>query len=142
MQPFVGWALAIAVLAISAMTYGWRGIVFAISVIAFWLLLQFNRVVRVMRRASDAPVGYVDSAVMLNAKLERGMTLMKVVQLAGSLGRKVADAPEAWAWRDAGDATVTIVMAGAKVDRWTLARPEENPAVSTAPEPVPERRAE
>jgi hypothetical protein len=138
MQPAVGWALALVVIAVSTVGYGWRGVVLAISVIAFWLLLQFNRVVRVMKRASDAPVGHVESAVMFNAKLQRGMTLMKVVQLAGSLGRKVGDAPERWIWRDAGDVAVTVVMAGAKVDRWTLARPDEY----SDPTPAPTEHAE
>ncbi len=124
MGPIIGWTLALGALAASAWGYGWRGAMLAISVIAFWLLLQFNRVVRVMRRVADAPVGRVPSAVMFNAALERGMTLMKVVQLAGSLGRKVGDAPESWAWRDDGDALVTVEMAGAKVERWTLTRPE------------------
>jgi hypothetical protein len=141
-QPIVGWTLALALLAVGATTYGWRGAILAISVIAFWLLLQFNRVVRVMRRAADSPLGMVDSAVMFNAKLERGLTLMKVVQLAGSLGRKVGESPETWAWRDAGDATVTIVMAGAKVDRWSLARPDERPSAEAAPEAAPAERAE
>ena len=39
----IGWALAAAALAAGWLGYGWRGLVLALSVIAFWLLLQASR---------------------------------------------------------------------------------------------------
>ncbi|MBS0444819.1 MAG: hypothetical protein JSR59_02605 [Proteobacteria bacterium] len=137
-RPALAWTLVAAALAVGAVGWGWRGVVLAVTVLAFLLLLQFNRVVRVMKRASQMPVGRIDSAVMLNAKLEHGMSLMKVVQLAGSLGTKVGDAPETWAWRDAGDVVVTVEMARAQVARWTLERPGDG----VDPTSVPDRPAE
>jgi hypothetical protein len=94
------------------------------SAVVFWMLLQFSRTLRVMRRAAAAPVGHIGSAVMLNAKLQSGMTLAKVVALTGSLGRRVGEAPEVWAWTDPGGASVTLTLAGARLASWVLTRPD------------------
>ena len=42
-----------------------------------------------MRNAGSAPVGHVDSAVMLNAKLREGLQMLQVLALTKSLGRRV-----------------------------------------------------
>lgn len=123
MNPIVGWGLALLLLVIAWQSYGWQGVIFAITVIVFWLLLQFNRVMRVMKNAGSAPVGHVDSAVMLNAKLTTGMTMMQIVTLTRSLGERVSKEPEVWRWTDPGGSSVTLTMNGAKLAQWTLARP-------------------
>ena len=124
MNPYFGWALAAVMIAVAWQSYGWQGVLFAVTVIVFWLLLQFTRALRAMKNAAGAPVGRVDSAVMLNAKLQQGMPMIKVLALTKSLGRKVAGAPEAWAWTDDGGASVTVELQGGKVQRWTFSRPE------------------
>jgi len=127
MNPIVGWALAAAALAAAWYSYRWPGLALAATVIVFWLLLQFNRALRVMKNASYAPVGHVDSAVMLNAKLKSGMTMLQVVGVTKSLGRKLSDAPETWAWVDASGATVTITLDGGKLTHWALTRENTAP---------------
>ena len=127
MSPGVGWALAIALVALAWHAYGWQGAVFGVTAVVFWLLLQFSRALRAVRRAADAPVGEIASAVMLNAKLQPGMRMMTVLGLTRSLGRRVGHAPESWAWRDAGGAEVTVELRGGKVSRWTLTRPGGEP---------------
>ncbi len=117
-------ALALAALAAGWLGWGWPGLALAVTVIVFWLILQFNRAVRVMRAASAAPVGHVPSAVMLNAKLATTMNLLQVIALTKSLGRRVSEAPEVWAWSDPGGATVTVTIESGRVARWTFARPE------------------
>ena len=67
-----------------------------------------------------------DSAVMLHSRLRAGMTLVQIVAMTRSLGRKVAAAPETWAWSDAGDATVTLVLVGGKLRDWALSRRESD----------------
>jgi hypothetical protein len=124
MNPTFGWLLAGAAVLVGWQAYRWEGLVLAATLIAFWLVLQFNRALRVMRNAASAPVGRVDSAVMLHAKLRRRMTLVQIVALTRSLGRKVAPDPETWAWSDAGGATVTLVFASGKLERWALSRAE------------------
>ena len=88
MNPRIGWLLA-AVFAFAAWrAYDWAGLAFAASAIVFWLLLQFNRAVRVMKNAAASPVGHVASAVMFHAGLARGMTMLQIVTKTKSLGRR------------------------------------------------------
>lgn len=123
MNPIVGWGLAFVALVAGWLNYGWQGVVLVASVIVFWLLLQFSRALRAMKNAGSAPKGEVGSAVMLNAKLKPGMTLMQVIMLTRSLGERVSETPETWAWRDAGDSRVTLVFEGGKLRHWQLTRP-------------------
>ena len=123
MNPILGWALAALALAAGWRGYGGPGIALALSVIVFWLVLQFNRSLKVMRNAASAPVGHIDSAVMLNAKLSAGLPMFRVVTLTKSLGKRVADKPETWAWADASGSNVTIVFDKGRCQRWTLNRP-------------------
>ncbi len=119
-----GWALAALATGTGYWAYGWRGVVLAISVVVFWLLLQFSRALRVMRLAAGAPVGHVPSAVMLHARLVAGMRLMDVVKLTRSLGRKVRDEPETFAWRDESGAEVEIEFGDGRCQSWRIKRNE------------------
>lgn len=136
MKPLAGWALALAALAAGWLAYGWRGVVLALTMVVFWLLLQFSRALRVMRKAAGAPVGHVASAVMLHSKLREGMTLAQVLALAGSLGEKVEGAgegvDEAWRWRDEGGVEVVLQMNGGRVRDWALRRPQAEATQSAA----------
>lgn len=125
MNQWIGWALALAALVSGGVFYGWQGVLLALTGVVFWLLMQFTRLMRVMRMANSSPVGHVDSAVMLNAKLRAGMKLVDVLPLTLSLGKKVADAPETYEWRDPGDARVEVVLESGRVARWSLLRPED-----------------
>ncbi|MCR5884401.1 hypothetical protein LRS03_16720 [Rhizobacter sp. J219] len=128
MNPIVGWGLAFVALVAGWFSYGWQGVVMVVSAIVFWLLLQFSRALRVMRDAAQAPKGEVGSTVMLNAKLKAGMTLMQVITLTRSLGDRVSETPETWAWRDAGDSRVTLVFERGRLTRWELTRPVQTDA--------------
>ena len=125
MNPWIGWGLAGAAVAVGWFGYGWRGLALAFSVVVFWLLIQFNRSVRVMRLAAESPVGTVPSAVMLHAKLRVGLPMMQIVTLTKSLGRHLGDAPETWAWADASGAELRIVFDKGRCVRWELIRPPE-----------------
>jgi hypothetical protein len=132
MSAATGWALAALALAVGGLTWGWRGAVLALTVIAFWLLLQFSRAMRTLRRAAQAPVGHTASAVMLNARLHAGQQLADVLPLAGSLGRKLAaasDPParEAYEWTDPGGNSVQVVLEHGRVRTWRLQRPADEP---------------
>jgi hypothetical protein len=131
MNPIVGWALAGAALLAGWLGYGWQGLVLAFTLIVFWLVLQFNRALRVMKNAASVPVGRVASAVTLHSKLARGMTLMQVVALTHSLGRKLNVDPETWAWSDAGGASVTLIFGRGKLEQWSLSRAETDAAHGT-----------
>jgi Na+-transporting NADH:ubiquinone oxidoreductase subunit NqrB len=122
MTAWFGWALAVAAVAVGYVGYGWRGVALAFTVTAFWLLLQFSRALRTLRLAASQPVGHVANAVMLQAQLQRGMRLPQVLQITRSLGRRVADEPETWAWADEAGDEVQVVLEGGRVTRWELKR--------------------
>ena len=121
-NALVGWCLAVAAVVMAAKAYGWQGAVFAVTVVVFWLLLQLNRALRAMKRAASQPVGHVDSAVMLNARLRSGMTMLQIIGLTRSLGRRVSQEPEVWRWQDEGESAVTLILRGGKLHEWTLER--------------------
>ena len=63
--------------------------------------------------SSGATVQKIDGRVVETVDdLDRdaGMTLMQVIALTRSLGERVSETPETWAWRDAGDSRVTLVF--------------------------------
>jgi hypothetical protein len=123
MDARIGWALAAAAMAVGWFSYGWQGFVLALTVIVFWLLLQFSRALRVMRLAAQAPVGTVPSAVMLHAKLSKGMRMLDIVAINRSVGRKVRDDPETFAWRDDSGAEVEVEFINGRCAQWRLSRP-------------------
>jgi hypothetical protein len=134
-----GWALAVVAIALGWFQWGWQGVILAISVVVFWLLLQFSRAMRVMRQAAGAPIGHVDSAVMLNAKLRAGMRLMEIIPLTRSLGQAVEGepgVPETFTWTDTSGACVRVQLVGGRLRQWSLERPAESPVESSADSPA------
>jgi len=122
-NPWLGWALAAAFTFAAWHLYGVRGLGFAVSAIVFWLLLTFNRVVRVMKRAAGSPVGHVDSAVMFHAGLAVGMTMIQIVTQTKSLGRKVDGDEDDWRWDDDGGSGVVLHFERGRLVRWRIERP-------------------
>ena len=135
MNARLGWLLA-AVFAFAAWrAYDLAGLALAASVIVFWLLLQFNRAIRVMKNAADSPVGHVASAVMFHATLARGMTMLQIVSKTKSLGRKVEGSDDDWRWSDDGGASVVLHFERGRLARWQIERAAE-------PEPAPPLRGD
>ncbi|MDD5334653.1 MAG: glycerate kinase, partial [Rhodoferax sp.] len=86
----------------------------------------FTRVMQVLKRAANRPIGYVDSAVMLNAKLKPGVTLLHVVALTKALGelKSVKDVqPESYRWTDGTESYVNCEFHHGKLKKWELMRP-------------------
>ena len=91
-----------------------------------------------LRRAADTPVGYVGSAVMLNAKLKPGVALLHVVAMTRSLGllQSPPDTqPEVYRWTDRSGSHVTAEFQAGRLVQWTMFRPPE-PAPQALP-PAP-----
>ncbi len=125
MNARLGWLLA-AVFAFAAWrAYDFAGLVFAASAIVFWLLLQFNRAVRVMKNAGASPVGRVASAVMFQAGLAPGMTMLQVVARTKSLGREIAGSDDDWRWSDDGGTSVVLHFERGRLARWQTERPTQ-----------------
>ena len=108
--------------------YGWAGVAAAATGIVMWLLLHFTRMMTILKRAANRPIGYVDSAVMLDVKLKPGMTLLHVVAMTRALGalKSVKDAqPEIFCWTDGGESHVTATFVGGKLAHHELFRPSQ-----------------
>jgi hypothetical protein len=123
----------IAVLTVGAwQAFGWPGIALAVGGIVMWVLLHFTRMVTILKKAADRPIGHVASAVMLNAKLKKGVTLMHVIAMTRSLGLLQSEKdtqPEVFTWTDTSESVVTCTFVGGKLTEWTLVRPEVGPEV-------------
>jgi hypothetical protein len=132
LSPIVGWSLAALGIAAGYVGWGWPGVVLGVTVMVFWLLLQFSRSLRVLKRAAGNPVGHVDSAVMLHSRLKAGMTLLQVLVLTRSLGTRLSEDPERWGWADPGGARVSLEFAAGKLRSWQLVR-DEAPAALIPP---------
>ena len=163
MNAWLGWALAVLAVAAGYTGWGWPGVALAVTVIVFWLLLQFGRLLRAMRQAGGAPVGHVASAVMLHARLRQGMRLMDIIPLTRSLGQRLGDAgspeapeaPEAtealesrntaaasegpvehFGWVDGSGARVRITLVNGRLTTWSLERPVEGHDVAGPTQPA------
>ena len=109
-------------------SYGWPGVAVVVTFLVFGILLHFTRLMTILKRAANRPIGHVDSAVMLNAKLKPGATLMHVVAMTRSLGllKSAKDAqPEVFEWKDAGESVVTCTFVGGKLASHVLRRPDQ-----------------
>ena len=131
---------AIVLLGLAWRSGGWGGVALAGGVIVMFLLLHFNRVMQVLKRAADRPIGYVASAVMLNAKLKKGATLMHVIAMTRALGELRSpkdEQPELYRWTDTGGSYVDAVFNSGKLQSWALTRPEAEPEAASPSEENP-----
>ena len=121
--------LAVIVFTIGAWRqFGWAGIALAAGGVMMWILLHFTRLMTILKKAANRPIGHVASAVMLNAKLRKGMTLMHVIAMTKALGALQSpkdEQPEVFTWSDNGQSSVTCTFVGGKLQDWTLTRPTE-----------------
>ena len=125
-QKIVLPVLGVAVVAIAWRAYGWPGVALAVGGIVMWMLLHFTRMMKVLQRASNRPVGYVDSAVMLNAKLRPRVNLLHVMAMTRALGELLSPKeaqPEIYRWTDGSGSHVTCDFDRGKLVRWQLVRP-------------------
>lgn len=128
-------SLAIGLVIFAYQSYEWLGVVFVISGGVMWALLHFSRVLQVFKKAANRPIGYVDSAVMLNAKLKKGLTLLHVIALTKSLGEKRADEhstdvlpteKEVYYWQDASESYLRCEFVDGKLKHYELVRPAQD----------------
>ena len=115
-------------------SYGWGGVAAVAGGLVMWGLLHFTRITRVLGRAAQRPIGYVDSAVMLNAKLKAGVNLLHVLAMTRALGERLSaegEQPEIFRWTDGGASSVTAEFANGRLAKWTLVRPPQDDAGAT-----------
>jgi hypothetical protein len=106
--------------------YGGIGVAGASGALLMCALVFLSRFIKVMRLAAQRPVGYVDSAVMLNARLKKGVPLLRVIAMTGALGQAQTapgQDPELFLWTDGSLSCVECEFADGRLTRWTLLRP-------------------
>ena len=106
---------------------GWPGVAAVGGGLVMWALLHFTRLMNGMKKAANRPMGYVGSAVMLNARLKPGVNLMHVMAMTQSLGERLSPAdtdPEIYRWTDGTQSHVTCEFANGRLQKWTLERPQ------------------
>ena len=106
---------------------GWPGVAAVVGGLVMWALLHFTRLMNVMKKAANRPMGYVGSAVMLNARLKPGVNLMQVMAMTQSRGERLS-AENAqhgvYRWTDGTQSHVTCGFANGRLQKWTLERPQ------------------
>jgi hypothetical protein len=127
MNPILGWALAALLLVAAWQGYGIKGIALGVTLIVFWLILQFNRSLRVMRNAglgADRPRRQRGDAECEAAR--------RHADAAGAdadeePGRRVDPGADVYEWADAGGSKVVVTFANGRCQRWQLERPADAP---------------
>ena len=130
-------ALSLGVLALAYYYYSWMGVAAAGGLLVMWAMLHFTRLMHILQRAAQRPIGYVGSAVMLNVKLKPGMTLMHVIAMTRALGelRSEKDAqPEVYRWTDGTDSWVECTFNGGRLSAHRMHRP---PPADQSADPQP-----
>lgn len=130
--PLIG----LAALFVAFRSYGWPGVALVGGALVMWALLHVTRMMQVMKRAAERPIGYVGSAVMLNAKLKPGMNLLHVVAMTRALGQLLSpkdQQPEVYRWTDGGGSYVDCTFQDGKVVQWQMTRPEPPAEAPPAP---------
>lgn len=137
-QRFVIPVAALAALVLSYRHYGWPGVALVGGGLVMWQLLHFTRMLQVLKRAANRPIGHVDSAVMLHAKLRPGVPLLHVVAMTRALGKLESPQdtqPERFRWSDTSGSSVLCVFMGGKLQSWELFRPESSASEEAAGTP-------
>lgn len=130
---------ALAALVLSYRHYGWPGVALVGGGLVMWQLLHFTRMLQVLKRAANRPIGHVDSAVMLHAKLRAGLPLLHVVAMTRALGQLESPKdtqPERFRWTDASGSSVLCVFLTGKLQSWDLQRPPVDDTAPTAAGPL------
>lgn len=123
--------LTVALLYIAWRNYGWLGVAGASGLLVMWLLLYITRMMNVLQRTAQRPIGSVSSAVALNAKLKPGLSLLQVTTLTGALGEPLSpegEQPERLRWTDDGQLAVVAEFQDGRLLAWTLHRPTDGGA--------------
>jgi hypothetical protein len=119
--------VAVSALLVAAYFFnGWPGLVVVVSMLVMWVLLYFTRMMQVLKRTTGRPIGYVDSAVMFNAKLKPKASLLHVLAMTRALGelRSVKDVqPEIFRWTDSSASYVDCTFINGKLTNYSLTRP-------------------
>ena len=130
----------ILLVAMSYRAYGLGGVAVALGGVVMWVLMHYTRLMQVLKRANNNPIGYVGSAVMLNAKLRPGVAMLHVLALTRALGEQLSpkdEQPEVFRWTDGSKSHVTAEFLNGRLVKWTLYRPPVSDGDDSDAAPAP-----
>jgi hypothetical protein len=111
--------------------YGGKGLLLAVLMLSFWVLLQFTQLMRLLRTAATRPLGHVSDAPALRARLQRGMPMAHVVRLTRSLGQRIdtgtdpgPGGAECFEWGDEQGHVLRAHFVHGRLDRFEMRRVE------------------
>ena len=134
-EKYLYLAITAGLLVFAYQSYQWMGVAFLVSGAVMWALLHYSRLLQVFKKAAGRPIGYVASAVMLNAKLKTGLSLLHVIALTKSLGKGVVAGAqdgvferkgvirEVFIWSDSSESSVRCTFDNGKLTSFELIRP-------------------
>lgn len=112
-------------------SYGWAGFAAVATLIVFGILLHFSRMIQVLKSATNRPIDYVDSAVMLSAKLKPGTThVVAITRALGLLTSVKGRQPEVVQWKDGSQLVMTCTFVDGKLSHHVLYRPDRLESVA------------
>lgn len=139
LRPFLFPALALAIAVAAWRTYGAQGLLLAVLMISFWVLLHFTKLMRLLRAAAKRPIGHVRDARALHRQLKPGMPLIEIVRRTHSLGQRRCEPdvePQLLEWGDEQGFSVRCTVLRGRLSGFELHSPApdapEAPAAPTA----------
>ncbi|MDZ4188916.1 MAG: glycerate kinase [Hydrogenophaga sp.] len=128
-------ALAAAIAYAAWRSYGAQGLLLAVLMIVFWVLLHFTKLMRLLRTAAERPLGHVQDAAGLHSQLKRGQAMTDVMRRTLSLGLRRSDEgqePEVFEWQDEQGHRVICAFRHGRLESFVLHRADpENPPSGT-----------
>jgi hypothetical protein len=80
-------AMAVALSYAAWRSYGVPGLLLAVLMLSFWLLLHFTKLMRLLRTVAARPMGRTRDAEALRARLKPSMAMVDVIRLTLSIGQ-------------------------------------------------------
>jgi hypothetical protein len=68
-------------------SYGLQGLLLAVLMLSFWLMLHLTKLMRLLRTVAARPMGRARDAAALHARLKPGMAMVDVIRLTLSIGQ-------------------------------------------------------
>lgn len=81
-------------------SFGWIGILGVTAIFIAICFFEFYRSMKLVNTISTAPEGYTPNADLLYNRIQPGMSLIKAIQTAQSLGAKIGTQPDQYCWQD------------------------------------------
>lgn len=135
LRPFLFPALALAIAVAAWQSYGPKGLVLALLMISFWVLLHFTKLMRLLRAAAKRPMGHVRDARALHRQLRPGMPLIEVVRRTHSLGLRRSEPdqdPQILEWDDEQGFGVTCTVRRGRLSDIVLRSPDPDATATPA----------